>query len=120
MRKILSMLLLTSVLMLTLSMPVKAALNSMQRIQPTLTMNGTTATCRLMVYAANTSYPIEATVTLKCGNTVIEEWTDLTATGYLNFSDTATVTHGNTYTMVTTLKINGVSQNVADISKTCN
>lgn len=86
---------------------------------PSLSFSGTTATCKLKVIASNMSHPIEATVTLKHGSTVVKQWTNLTATGIMNFSDTAGVVSGNTYTMQVTLKINGVSHNVADIVKTC-
>jgi hypothetical protein len=43
----------------------------------------------------------------------------LTAMGVMNFSDTAGVVSGYTYTMQVTLKINGVSYPVGDITKTC-
>ncbi|MCR5500277.1 MAG: hypothetical protein K6F31_07775 [Acetatifactor sp.] len=86
---------------------------------PSLSFSGTTATCKLKVIASNMSYPIEASVTLKHGNTVVKQWTNLTANGIMNFSDTAEVISGNTYTMQVTLKINGVSHNVTDIVKTC-
>ena len=38
---------------------------------------------------------------------------------HMIFSDTAYVTSGCTYTMQVTLKINGVSYTVADITKVC-
>lgn len=86
---------------------------------PGLSFSGTTATCKLKVTASNMSYPIEATVVLKHGTTEVKRWNNLTATGIMNFSDTASVVSGYTYTMQVTLKINNVSYPVADITKTC-
>ncbi len=86
---------------------------------PSLSFSGTTATCKLKVIASNASQPIEATVVLKHGTTEVKRWDNLTAMGVMNFSDTAGVVSGYTYTMQVTLKINGVSYPVGDITKTC-
>jgi len=86
---------------------------------PTLSFSGTTATCKLKVTANNMSHPIEATVVLKHGTSEVKRWDNLTANGIMNFSDTAYVVSGYTYTMQVTLKINGVTYPVADIVKTC-
>ena len=59
------------------------------------------------------------TVVLKHGSSVVKQWDNLTATGIMNFSDTAGVVSGYTYTMQVTLKINNVSYPVGDITKTC-
>lgn len=86
---------------------------------PSLSFSGTTATCKLKVIASNALHPIEATVVLKHGSSVVKQWDNLTATGIMNFSDTAGVVSGYTYTMQVTLKINNVSYPVGDITKTC-
>lgn len=86
---------------------------------PSLSISGTTATCKLKVIASNLSYPIEATIVLKHGTSEVKRWDNLTANGIMNFSDTANVVSGYTYTMQVTLKINGVTYPVTDIVKTC-
>ena len=74
---------------------------------PSLSFSGTTATCKLKVIASNMSYPIEATIVLKHGTSVVKQWDNLTANGFMNFSDTAGVVSGNTYTMQVTLSERG-------------
>ncbi len=120
MRKILA-LLSVLVIVLTVSFPVKAENQSNAIITANLTFNGiSTATCSLDVNAGNASYPIVATVTLKHGSTIVKQWLNLTANGYMSFSDTANVVYGETYTMQITVAVNGVVYNLADITKTFN
>ena len=104
----------------TMSFRVNAASDSYVTVIPGLSFSGTTATCSLKVYASYSTDSIVASVTLKHGNSTVKQWTNLTANGYLNFSDTANVSHGETYTLQVTLEINGVSYPVSDITKTCN
>jgi len=107
------------VIFITVSFPVKAAEQSYGVAIPDLTFSGTTATCSLDVLAGNVTDSIIATVMLKRGNSIVKQWQNLTDTGDLYFSDTASVVHGYTYTLHVTLSINGVTYNVADITKTC-
>ncbi len=107
------------IIVFAMSVPVQAASESTMTVIPSLTFNGTTATCSLDVYAERTTDSIEATVVLKNGTIPIKQWPNMTANGYMIFSDTAYVTSGCTYTMQVTLKINGVSYAVADITKVC-
>ncbi len=107
------------ILVLALSFPSKAANTAYVSAWPGLSFSGTTATCSLTVYAGYSTDSIEATVKLMHGSTTVKQWTNLTANGYLNFSDSANVTHGETYTLQITLKINGVAYTVADTTKTC-
>ena len=115
MRKLLSAVLALSI-MFTLCIPVHAETRGSNQIIPSLSISGTTATCKLTVVSSNNTYPIEASVKLMNGNTIVKSWYGITAKGYLSFSDTASVSKGNTYTMKTTVKINGVSYSVADIT----
>jgi hypothetical protein len=110
-----------SVMMLVfiMTIPVKAANESVAYAFPGLNFSGTTATCSLKVYASHATDSIVATVTLKHGSSNVKQWTNLTDNGILDFSDTATVVHGESYTMQVTLSVNGVPYTVADITKTC-
>lgn len=107
-------------IVIAMCFPVRAAVESGALVLPGLSFSGTTATCSLEVYAPHASDLITASVTLKHGNSIIKQWTNLTDLGDMDFSDTATVSHGQTYTMQVTLSINGISYTVADITKTCN
>lgn len=119
MRRIIAVVMVVSIFfMMTVS--AKAAEQERSIAVPNLKFNGATATCSLEVSANNTSDPIIASVTLKHGNTVVKQWLNMTASGYMNFSDTAHVVQGNTYTMQVLLYINGVLYPISDITKTCN
>ncbi|MCR5459763.1 MAG: hypothetical protein K6F51_07700 [Acetatifactor sp.] len=107
------------IIIFAMSFPVKAADESLNYIHPELIFSGTTATCSLTVYAERSTDSIVASVTLKQGNSIVKQWSNLSSNGYVTFSDTATVSHGVTYTMHVTVSINGVSYPVSDITKTC-
>ena len=106
-------------IMLMLSSSAKAANTAYSTVWTDLSFSGGMATCSLTVYAGSMSDSIEATVVLKNGTIPIKQWPNMTANGYMIFSDTAYVTSGCTYTMQVTLKINGVPYTVADITKVC-
>lgn len=98
---------------------VKAAIKSGSLVLPGLSFSGTTATCSLEVYAPHASDTIVASVILRRGKSIVKQWTNLTDIGDMDFSDTATVSHGQTYTMQVTLSVNGIPYTIADIVKTC-
>lgn len=66
------------IIALTMSVPVKAATLSVTRAVPGLSINGTTATCSLKVYAEQSTDSITASVTLKHGNTIVKQWSNMT------------------------------------------
>ncbi len=107
-------------IVIAMSFPVRAANESGAVVIPGLSFSGTTATCSLEVYAPHATDTISASVVLKRGNSTVKQWTNLTDVGYMDFSDTASVSHGQTYTMQVTLSINGITYTVADLTKTCN
>ena len=118
MRKFVAVLLALAIVMVV-GFPSKAANESGASVFPGLSFSGTTATCSLRVYAPHATDSIVASVTLKHGSSTVKQWTNLTANGILNFSDTASVVHGETYTLQITLEINNVSHTIPDITKTC-
>lgn len=85
---------------------------------PSLTFDGTTATCELKVIRESMSDQIEVILSLWHGNQMIGVWIEETA-GYLSMSETVTVTRGNTYTLEVDLTINGEEVDVMPISKKC-
>lgn len=118
MRKVIAVLSMIAII-ISVSIHVKAADEALISAMPKLSFTGTTATCSLKVYANYSTDHIEASVKLMHGSTIIKQWNNLSDYGYMDFSDTATVVSEYTYTMKVTLKVNGVSYNVADITKTC-
>lgn len=87
-------------------------------IYPTLTFNGTTATCGLIVTAEDTDR-ITATVKLCRGSSVVATWTP-SAVGSMAFYDYATVSRNATYTLTAQVYINGVAQAPASTTRTNN
>lgn len=87
-------------------------------IYPTLTFNGTTATCGLVVTAEDTD-TITATVKLYRGSSVVATWTPK-AVGTMGFYDYATVARNTTYTLTAQVYINGVAQAPASTTRTNN
>lgn len=87
-------------------------------IYPTLTFNGTTATCGLIVTAEDTDR-ITATVKLYRGSSVVATWTP-SAIGSMAFYDYVTVSRNTTYTLTAQVYINGVAQAPASTTRTNN
>ena len=82
---------------------------------PTLTVSGTTATCRGSIRYA--SAYIEADLELWQGSTLVASWHQ-TGTGRVTISETATIVHGITYTLTLSGTVNGVAFTPASITKT--
>ena len=78
----------------------------------------TTANCRVSVSADRSTDQISAVIQLWNGSTRIARWTD-SGTGYLLFSNSATVSKGKTYELTVDVKINGVSKPQVSIEGTC-
>lgn len=87
-------------------------------ILPAISFDGTTANCRVSVSADRSTDQISAVIQLWNGSTRIARWTD-SGTGYLLFSNSATVSKGKTYELTVDVKINGVSKPQVSIEGTC-
>lgn len=74
--------------------------------------------CRVSVSADRSTDQISAVIQLWNGSTRIARWTD-SGTGYLLFSNSATVSKGKTYELTVDVKINGVSKPQVSIEGTC-
>lgn len=107
-------------LMVMAGLQAEASIKAYASIIPNMSINGTTATCSLVVLAGNASDTIEATVVIKRGSVVVQQWTNLSASGYMNFNESLMVSRGNTYTMQVALTINGVLYSVDEITRKCN
>ena len=83
-------------LAMLLSLPAYAASPRVMTILPAISFDGTTANCRVSVSADRSTDQISAVIQLWNGSTRIARWTD-SGTGYLLFSNSATVSKGKTY-----------------------
>ena len=105
-------------LAMLLSLPAYAASPRVMTILPAISFDGTTANCRVSVSADRSTDQISAVIQLWNGSTRIARWTD-SGTGYLLFSNSATVSKGKTYELTVDVKINGVSKPQVSIEGTC-
>lgn len=106
-------------IILVLSAPLTAsAATRTESCKPNLTITGTTATCNVMIAGGNMTDTIHVTMRLMHRSAYIAAWT-ATGTGYVSLSKTATVSPGNTYTLVVQVTINGVTEPPVAVSKTC-
>lgn len=106
------------VVLLVLSISAYAIDARYASVYPSLAFNGTTATCRAIVEADNSTDTISASISLKQGSTVVKSWT-ASGKGTLDFSKTATVTKGSTYTLVVNATVAGVALNAVSVTGTC-
>ena len=105
-------------LAMLLSLSAYAASPRVMTILPAISFDGTTANCRVSVSADRSTDQISAVIHLWNGSTRIARWTD-SGTGYLLFSNSATVSKGKTYELTVDVKINGVSKPQVSIEGTC-
>ena len=105
-------------LAMLLSLSAYAASPRVMTILPAISFDGTTANCRVSVSADRSTDQISAVIQLWNGSTRIARWTD-SGTGYLLFSNSATVSKGKTYELTVDVKINGVSKPQVSIEGTC-
>jgi hypothetical protein len=87
-------------------------------IIPNLTFSGTTANCSVNVIGNNLTDKIEAEIKLWEGSRCLKTWT-ASATGYLVFGDTYSVSRNREYTLTVTVEINDISQGSHSVSRRC-
>ena len=110
-------LLMAIVLVISLPLSVSAAPRALS-VYPTLSFNGTTATCEVYVLGNNNSEHIEVTMKLMRGNYCEATWY-ADDYGYVYMLEYDTVTKGYTYDLVVTVTVNGVAKQPVSVSKTC-
>ena len=115
MRKITAVLL--AVLLFTFAAPVTAfAQQEDTNYLPSLTFDGTTAHCDAQIMSVGDK--LDITLELWHGNTRIAYWAK-TGTSIVAFSETCTVTKGETYTLKAHGTIGGKLFTGTDLSATC-
>lgn len=87
-------------------------------VVPSITFNGTTAVCSVLVIADKSSDSIDATIKLWQGNQCIKTWTD-SSTGDLDFSGKYGVSKGKTYELTVDVSISGKNLPRYSVQATC-
>jgi len=106
------------VLIMALAIPAYGAQPRALQIYPVLSFSGETATCGVRVVGNNATDEISADVELWSGNRRLDSWS-VSGTYFVNFSDTASVTRGESYTVKVYVTINDVSQPMVSTSGVC-
>ena len=110
-------LLLAIIIVISVPLTVSATPRALS-IRPSLTYEGTTATCYVMVVGNNMSEHIEVTMKLMYGNSLITSWSN-DGYGYVWLEEYATVTRGRTYTLYIEVTVNDVVKQPVYIDAKC-
>ena len=107
-------------LLVALLIPISAQAASLRtsRVYPSLSFDGTTATCSVYVSGNKTTDSIALTAKLWQGSKCIATWSS-SGTGYLNFSKTKAVSSGSSYKLTADVTINGNALDTASASGMC-
>lgn len=95
-----------------------AASSRVAPVVPSISFNGTTATCTVFVYAEQMTDDIDAVIKLWQGSQCIKTW-EKSSVGDLAFSGTATVSRGKTYQLTVDVTLAGNTQPRVSIQGTC-
>ena len=101
-------------LLTMLIIPTQATVQA-TRVKPSLSFNGTTASCSATVKGSG---EIIATLELWQGSTLVASWSG-TGTVSVFLHGTATVLHGQTYTLTVSGTVGGVEINAVPVTRTC-
>ena len=86
-------------------------------VVPSISFNGTTASCTVFVYAEQMTDDIDAVIKLWQGSRCIKTWEE-SSVGDLAFSGTATVSRGQTYQLTVDVTLAGETLPRFSIEKT--
>lgn len=105
-------------LLLLFSTTAYAASPRVAPVVPSISFNGTTAICSVLVIADKSSDSIDATIKLWQGTKCIKTWTD-SSTGDLDFTGKYGVSKGKTYELTVDVTISGNKLPRYSIQATC-
>ena len=97
--------------------PANAASTRAIFVSPDIEFDGTKATCSVRIIGDRTTDKIEATLELRQGSRLIDDWS-ASGNGFLEISKTATVARNTTYTLTVEYSVNGDSKTPVSISRT--
>lgn len=106
-----------SALMIILTIPAYAVQSRAPAVLPSLSFSGTTATCDVLATSDGITDDIYLEIELWRGSVKIEDWT-ASGEGFIDFSETASVAKGNTYTLKVYAEINNVEITPVNLTKT--
>ena len=96
--------------------PANAATRTIS-VVPDIEFDGTRATCSVLIVGNRTTDEIEATMELRQGGQLIDDWS-ASGNGFLEISETVTVSRSTTYTLTIEYSVNGDSKTPVSISRT--
>lgn len=106
------------ILTLILQIPAHAISPHTDFISPTLSFDGTKATCGIYVRASASTDEVSVILELRGEEGLVGYWTDISE-GRSTIKKTVNVIQGNSYSLTATVRINGVLQASAPVSGTC-
>lgn len=110
--------LLALLLVISLSVPVRAVEARSPNVTRTLNFNGTSANCYVHIQTGDMDSTIIATIQLWQGGTCIATWY-ANGLGTLNSSNTCAVTSGMQYTLTVSATVDGATISIPSVTKTC-
>ena len=114
-RKFLAVLL---VVLLAFPINAQAVMPRVISAAPSISYNGTTATCSATIIANSSTDTIQATLTLYHGTSITTRWT-ASGQGYLHTSRDVVVIRGWTYRLEVEYTVNGKQMTTAMVEKEC-
>ena len=105
-------------LALVLGIPAYAVEQRSAVIRPTLSFEGTEATCKVQIFGNSSSDSITATIKLWHDGSCIETW-NRSSTGNLRFEETVNVERYETYKLTVDAVIGGRRMSTAYVEGTC-
>ena len=111
-------LLLAVIIILAFPLTAHAAEERMLSIYPSLSFDGTTAECSVVVTGNYATDDLDVVIKLWRGSTCIRTWY-ASGDGYVFWEGTATAAKGKTYTLTADVTINNVTKPRVSISGTC-
>lgn len=100
-----------------LAIPAYAASARTIDVIPDINFNGTKATCTVQITGDRATDRIVATVELRQGSTLIDDWS-VSGYGILKIEETSNVVKNKTYKLTVDYTINGIAQTPVSISRT--
>lgn len=99
-----------------LAIPAQAIETRSVTTVPSLSINGTVATCSAICRSGGSSDTISVTLSLWRGTTLVTRWTASGST-LVTISEQCTILSGQTYTLILDYSINGIAQTPISVSK---
>lgn len=107
-----------ALVVLALSISAQAAELRTNNVKPTLSFNGTTASCSVICRGNSSNDTIDVTLTLYQGSSFVNSWSG-SGKGRVALSGSCEAVSGKSYKLVVDYSVNGESKSSAYTTKTC-